>query len=302
MNLEQCRYLDCIVQQGSINKASEVLNISHQALSKMVKKLEAEFGCTIFKRSGQGVALTVEGDKVWRFAQDFLLESRLLQEALERTKASSVSHLKILTTMVPHYSFLPDVVEVLMRNFPDVRIEMYHKNRIEIKRDLRQHGKECILAFLTEHSSAKGAYEDDLFSRQVLYHDKTYLVTGKNYPLTADKSVALEALRDKQFAIYQYDDAFDMLIFKWLEAARIPFQVVMKTDNLKLWENKLTASDTIGLSTRLLRQYDYFHVDEQKLLFYEIENYPEADIVMLAQNITDQKMLEQIRCRIPQNS
>ena len=75
----------------------------------------------------------------------------------------------------------------------------------------------------------------------------------------------------------------------------------MKTDNLMLWENRLTATDTIGLSTALLRQYDYFHVNEQKLLFYEIEGYPPANIVMLAKNIRDQQMLKQILHKVPQN-
>ena len=37
----------------------------------------------------------------------------------------------------------------------------------------------------------------------------------------------------------------------------IPFEILIKTDNLKVWENILTTSEVIGLSTKLLREYHY---------------------------------------------
>ena len=132
----------------------------------------------------------------------------------------------------------------------------------------------------------------------VLCQDKTYLVTGKDYPLSAKHTVSLEALRGQKFAIYQYDDTFDMPIFQQLQQAGIPFEVIVRTDNLKLWENMLTTSPAIGLSTELLRQYRYFHVDETQLDFHDIENYPEADIIMLAKNITDHQLVKQLIAKV----
>ena len=295
MNLEQCRYLICIAKNGSINKASEELDISHQALSKMVKKLEQELSCEIFKRNEQGVVPTTDGEKILTFAQLFIEEGSLIKFALEQCRADSEKKaaLKILTTMVPQYSFLPEVVEFLMRSYPMLNVEMHHKNREAIDRELLQNNHESVLAFLTkrEQSSVKLKREVKEFK---LCRDKTYLVTGKNFPLTTQRWVEMEELKGKKFAIYQYDNSFDMVIFQRLQQADIPFEVVMKTDNLKVWENSLKTSETIGLSTKLLRAYHYFHLDESQLNFYEIENYPEADIVMLAKNIADQDMLDQL--------
>lgn len=302
MNLEQCRYLINIAEKGSINKASEELSISHQALSKMVKKLEKEFGCQIFRRNEQGVFLTTGGDKILAFARLFMDEGQRMRSVLAQIERGSEQKetLKILTTMVPHYSFLPDVVGFLLREYPHLNVEMYHKDRQEIDQALLKNDHESTLAFLT--SRTKGEPKSYGSLRQYrLCQDKTFLVTGRKFPLSPKKSVSIDELRGKKFAVYQYDNAFDMPIFQWLEQASIPFEILIKTDNLKVWENILTTSEVIGLSTKLLREYHYFHVDERRLAFYDIEHYPEADIVMLAKNIDDQDLLEEILTRIQQH-
>ena len=50
MTINELRYLLTIVEEGSINKAAEKLYISQSALSKCVKRMEAEYGICIFER------------------------------------------------------------------------------------------------------------------------------------------------------------------------------------------------------------------------------------------------------------
>lgn len=58
MQLEQLRYLILIHRLGSINKASEQVHLSQQALNTSMKKLEAEIGCPLFIYHARGVILT----------------------------------------------------------------------------------------------------------------------------------------------------------------------------------------------------------------------------------------------------
>ena len=44
MDVNQLHYFRTIVEQGSLNKASEILYISRQGLSKIMKKMENELG------------------------------------------------------------------------------------------------------------------------------------------------------------------------------------------------------------------------------------------------------------------
>jgi hypothetical protein len=58
MTLPQILYAITISEQGSFNKASEVLYIAQPSLTEAVKELEKELHITIFNRSGRGVTLT----------------------------------------------------------------------------------------------------------------------------------------------------------------------------------------------------------------------------------------------------
>ena len=70
MTINELRYLLTIVEEGSINKAAEKLYISQSALSKCVKRMEAEYGIYIFERKqGSKLSLSKEGKLLLRFAQ-----------------------------------------------------------------------------------------------------------------------------------------------------------------------------------------------------------------------------------------
>ena len=72
MQLEQLRYLILIHRLGSINKASEQVHLSQQALNTSMKKLEAEIGCPLFIYHARGVRLTDKGLRLVKTAEEVL--------------------------------------------------------------------------------------------------------------------------------------------------------------------------------------------------------------------------------------
>jgi DNA-binding transcriptional LysR family regulator len=76
VNNYQIKSFICIAEQGSFNKASEILFTSKQALVKQIQKLEEELGITLFLRSNKGVILTSAGKKFMegtkKLSHDFL--------------------------------------------------------------------------------------------------------------------------------------------------------------------------------------------------------------------------------------
>ena len=70
MTLQQIHYAITISEQGSFNKASEVLYISQPSLTEAVRELERDLGITIFHRSGKGVTLTSDGVEFISYARD----------------------------------------------------------------------------------------------------------------------------------------------------------------------------------------------------------------------------------------
>ena len=54
MDVIQLHYFRTIVEQGSLNKAAEVLYISRQGLTKIIRKMEQELGAQLFDVTGAG--------------------------------------------------------------------------------------------------------------------------------------------------------------------------------------------------------------------------------------------------------
>lgn len=65
MNMEQLKYFVLISSLGSINKASQQLFVSPQAMSSAIKKLEDELECSLFIRDGKKNLILSEHGKIF---------------------------------------------------------------------------------------------------------------------------------------------------------------------------------------------------------------------------------------------
>lgn len=66
MNLQLYKSFYQVAKSGSISKASEQLYISQPAVSRSIKQLEREMGCSLFLRAFTGVKLTKEGEILYQ--------------------------------------------------------------------------------------------------------------------------------------------------------------------------------------------------------------------------------------------
>ena len=72
MNIIHLKYAVEVARFGSINKASESLNMAQPNISRAIKDLESDVGITIFDRSVKGMNLTPEGRDFIARAQSIL--------------------------------------------------------------------------------------------------------------------------------------------------------------------------------------------------------------------------------------
>ena len=68
MDLKQLQYFVVCAQTGSFSDAAKVLYSSQPSVSKVVKALEDALGMQLFERLPRGIRLTVQGQKVYRYA------------------------------------------------------------------------------------------------------------------------------------------------------------------------------------------------------------------------------------------
>lgn len=68
MDIKDLKVFHTIAKEESIAKASRILYMTPQGISKIVKNLEAEMGCRLFTRNKSGMLLTESGRRFLEYA------------------------------------------------------------------------------------------------------------------------------------------------------------------------------------------------------------------------------------------
>lgn len=66
------RTFAAVASQGSFTLAARELGVSQPAVSQNISELEKELGCSLLKRSRDGVSLTPEGERLLGYARQIL--------------------------------------------------------------------------------------------------------------------------------------------------------------------------------------------------------------------------------------
>ncbi|KYG66423.1 hypothetical protein AZI86_05075 [Bdellovibrio bacteriovorus] len=115
MTIDQLLTLEMIVQKGSFKAASEHLYKTQPSLSVAIKKLEEEFGVTLFNRDEYRPTLTEQGKTFYRWSQNCLKTFREL-EVIGKELGTQAVEPKLEIVLDPLVS--PDIVQQVF-NLPD---------------------------------------------------------------------------------------------------------------------------------------------------------------------------------------
>lgn len=90
METNRLRQFCAIVETGSLIKASQLLHITHSALSKSMKLLQDEIGFLLLRPSGRGITPTDKGMQIYKRAKEFLEHEARLFKLDENLSSSAI--------------------------------------------------------------------------------------------------------------------------------------------------------------------------------------------------------------------
>ncbi|MBF8753636.1 LysR substrate-binding domain-containing protein [Pseudomonas guariconensis] len=132
--LNALRSFESAARLGSFKTAAEELSVTPAAISHQVKALEARLGTMLFERSGQGVALTEQGEQLYRqIHRAFLDISRSLEQFLPKTSAQTLT---LTTTPGLAATWLIPRLGAFYRAFPQLNLRIDTRNElVDLLRD-----------------------------------------------------------------------------------------------------------------------------------------------------------------------
>lgn len=120
MDLRTLRYFQVVAQSGSYSRGSELLRISHPAVSRAVNMLEEELGRPLFHRHGHGVTLTDAGQMLLERSQLILRQVEQATNDIKQGEGSPTGTITIALPPTAGYFLAPALMDELQREFPNV--------------------------------------------------------------------------------------------------------------------------------------------------------------------------------------
>lgn len=192
MNFDLLKTFQIVARCESITRASEQLFISPPAVSKCIKKLEAELGCSLFDRQNHRIQLNEHGKLVLQACDDIFARYTLMLEnlaenaGLDRPLRLSSSIPALIRYILPVYCRENNTfVDCRHIALEDVRTELLsqYAEAVFSNRPLYETGV-GILAFCSAHCMVSVPHSSPLFGKtQVSLKDLD------NQPLLLSSSV-----------------------------------------------------------------------------------------------------------------
>ena len=155
-NLNTLKTFYVVATSKSVIEASKKLYISQPAVSKSIKNLEELLGVKLFFRNSEGIELTNEGTKLFKYVEKSFYNVRAGMKLLDSEKYLESG--KIIIGIPSHIAsvFLMERLEKMRKDYPNLSIEIISSSTKELMKSLEEHK----LDFVIDSSPLDNVYPD----------------------------------------------------------------------------------------------------------------------------------------------
>lgn len=206
MTIQQLRYVTVICEEGSLNKASELLYISQPSLTSSLQELEKELGIIIFNRSGKGVTPTNDGLEFIRYAREIISQYDNLLERYGKGAALK----KKFGISTQHYSFAVKSFVEMVKQFgtDEYEFAIRETRTREVIDDVFSGKSEIGILYLNDFN--RKPLEKLLKSNGLIFTSliecSAYVYLWKGHPLAKRNLIHFEDLEDYPCLSFEQGD------------------------------------------------------------------------------------------------
>lgn len=190
-------YVIMSADMGSFNKASEFLYTTQSNVSKVIRKLEQELGYEIFRRQGNGVALTDAGKLFYEQAQQILKMLRRIEDFKELSHKTCLHIASVVSNFVAmHFAQF-----VISHNQPSYCLKMWEGSITRVI-ELVECG-EAELGFVYIGEKQYSSFQTYLQRKGLSFTEvlpaQVEVCIGRKNPLSRENAVKEKELKNLKF-------------------------------------------------------------------------------------------------------
>lgn len=189
LRIKHLKFVGLLASLGSLAATAEHLSMTPSAASMMLKEIEGLFGAKLFRRQGQGMALTEHGRALLPRCQTVLGEVVAMRTSMQGPAAPMlrIGAFPHTTTTV-----LPQIVRALISGTPAWRIQIFEASADRLLEQLLAGEIDLMLGRLPRKAAASASVAG--LAQKVLYQGSLAVVVRSQHPLVGTRPLPMSAL------------------------------------------------------------------------------------------------------------
>ncbi|MDE6748074.1 MAG: LysR family transcriptional regulator [Lachnospiraceae bacterium] len=225
MDLEKMKTLLCVLEQGSLSAAAEVMGYTPSGISRMMASLEEELGFALLIRTREGICPTKECEQMLHVIRNFVRSGNDCLLMAGKINGMEVGHVIIGTAYSAFYRKLADLIKSFHEKYPGIKVEIISGYSTELLEKLKSHQLDlCIIS-----------KRDEVSGWIPICNDPMMAWVPKDHPLAKETGVPVEAFANEKYIdTYPNADIDNAHIFS--ELGIIPNTLFFTKDSYATWQ------------------------------------------------------------------
>lgn len=240
MNIRDLMSFQIIVKEQSITKASKLLYMTPQGVSKIVKNLETELNCQLFVRTASGIKLTESGQCLSEYADKITADYGELRNEILHIQQRSHGVVDLLSAYGILRMVTPECIIAFKNKYPDIEFHYREYPDRQVEKLFRE--REGNVAF------SIADFEEGLYDVTELETFQVKLLVHENHPLSHKESVTIEDLKEEPIYIESSQFKIHNMIVDRCKAAGFEPNIVFETSGFSLCHKMVKANKGISVT------------------------------------------------------
>lgn len=187
ISLDSYRTFYYVAQFHSFTKAAQMLYSNQPNVTRTIKNLESDLGCTLFFRSSRSVQLTPEGEALYAHIGPAMEQIQAGESSVQSYSTLQSGSISIGASENALHRVLLPVLEQFRQDYPGIRLRIYNSNSQQAVSALKQR--------LVDFSLLTPPIEQiESFLRTDLASFQEVPVCGRSYARLSDDILTLDQL------------------------------------------------------------------------------------------------------------
>lgn len=263
MNIRDLKVFIVVAEEKQLTKASKLLYMTPQGISKVIKNLETECDCVLFLRTGSGMELSECGKRFLEYAKTEYEEYHNMRNDILRIRQKEHGVVDLLSAFGILRLVTPECLMDFQKKYPDIELHYRECPDRQIERWF-QSGEGNVMFNLAPCN-------EELYDVLELASYPVKLLVHKNHPLGSRRTVTIEDLRGEPLYIESREfKIYHMIVDRCREAGFEP-NIVFEASGFSLCHKMVRENKGISVTVDFISD-DMGH-DDLVLIPFEDGSY-----------------------------